>query len=45
MTMNTGFSSDNDSELMNFISGSTASRNGGNINMTVWSSTGGNGGY
>ena len=45
MTINTSFSSDSDSELMNFISESIAPRNGGRINMTVWSSTGGNEGY
>ena len=45
MTISADPSSDNDWELMSFISVSTSSRNGGSTSMTVWFSAGGNGGY
>ena len=39
------FSSDGGWELMSFISISTSSRNERSTSMTVWSATGGSGGY
>ena len=45
MTINAGFSSDDNWELISFILGSTSSRNGGSTSLFVWFSTGGNGGY
>ena len=45
VTISEGVSSDGDWELMILISVSTSSRNGGSTSMTVWSATGGSGGY
>ena len=45
MTINTGFLSDGDSELMILISGSISSRNEWSTSMTLWSSIEGDEGY
>ena len=45
MTINTGFSSDGDSELMTLISGSPSSRNEWSTSMTFRSSIEGDEGY
>ena len=45
MTINAGVSSNGDWELMNCISVSISSKNGGIASVTVWSLIGSNGGY